>query len=70
MVAVVRQTTIKQRAEDVAGVGAAGAGDLFRGAGGDDASAVFTAFGTQIDDVVGRFDHVEVVFDDQHCISQ
>jgi hypothetical protein len=37
----------------VAGVGASGAGDFFGSAGGDDAAAVFTAFWSEIDDVVG-----------------
>ena len=54
----------------MAGVGAAGAGDFFGGAGGNDAAAVFAAFRTKIDDVVGRFDHVEIVFDDEYRIAE
>ena len=52
-VAVSRNSTVEQRAEDVSCVGAAGAGDFFGGAGGDDAAAVFAAFWSKIDDVVG-----------------
>ena len=70
IVAISCNSSVEQGAEDVAGVGAAGACDFFGGAGGDDAPAVFTAFGTEIDDVVGLFDHVEVVFDHQNCVSK
>ena len=67
--AVARDSTIQQGAEDLAGVGAARACDFFRGAGGDDAAAVFATFRTKIDDVVGGFDYVEIVLDDQYGIS-
>ena len=62
--------SVEQWAEDVAGVGAAHAGDFFGGAGRDDAAAVFAAFRAKVDDVVGAFDDVEVVLDDQHRVSQ
>ena len=52
-VAVAREAAVQQRAEDVARVGAAGACDFFRGAGGYDAPAVFATFRTKINDVVG-----------------
>jgi hypothetical protein len=52
-VAVACKSTVEQRAEDVSGVGAARAGDFFGCAGGDDAAAVFAAFWSKIDDVVG-----------------
>ena len=61
--------SVKQRAKDVAGVGAARACDFFGSAGGDDATAVFAAFRTKIDDVVCRFDYIEIVLDDQHGVS-
>ena len=38
--------------------------DLFRGAFGDDLAAAAPAFGTEVDDVVGVGDDVEVVLDD------
>ena len=53
MVAVSREAPIEQRTEDVAGVGAAGAGDFFGRAGGDDAAAMLAAFWSKVDDVVG-----------------
>ena len=52
-VAVADESPIKKWAQDLAGVGAAGACDFFRGAGGDDATAVFAAFWAKVDDVVG-----------------
>ena len=61
---------IQQWAKDLARVGAAGAGDFLGGTGGDDASAVFATFGAEVDDVVGAFDDVEIVFDHQHCVSE
>ena len=54
----------------MAGVGTAGACDFFGSAGGDDAAAVFAAFWSKIDDVVGGLDYVEIVFDDQHRVAQ
>ena len=53
MIAVACKSTIKQRAEDVAGVGAAGAGDFFGCAGGDDAAAMLASFWSKVNDVVG-----------------
>ena len=41
-------------------------GDLFRSAFGNDMSAGLAAFRAEIDDPVGRFDHIEiVVYDDE-----
>ena len=51
-VAVSREPAVQQRTEDVAGVGAAGTGDFFGSARGDDAAAVFAAFWSKIDDIV------------------
>src|SRR5437868_13029912 len=50
--------------EEAAGVRVFGADDLFGCAGGDNLTAAVAAFGAEIDDVVGGFDDVQVVFDD------
>lgn len=42
---------------------------MFGGAGGDDLAAVGAAFGAHVDNVVGAFDDVEVVFDDDHGVA-
>ena len=39
--------------------------NLFGGAGGDDFAALVAAFGSQIDQPVRGFNHIEIVFDDQ-----
>src|SRR2546427_4193690 len=44
--------------------------DLLRRAGRDDVAAVLAAFGSEIDDVVGGFDDVEVVLDDQQRVAR
>ena len=41
------------------------AGYLFGCAGGDDFAALVAAFGAEVDEPVGGFDDVEIVFDDQ-----
>ena len=35
----------------------------------DDFSAVFTALGSQVDDPVGGFDDINVVFDSDDCVA-
>ena len=42
---------------------------LLRRAAGDDPAAVVAAFGTHVDDMVRRLDHVEVVFDRDHGVA-
>ena len=44
-------------------------GDFFGRAGGDDPAAAVAAFGPEVDDPVGRLDHVQVVLDDQHRVA-
>ena len=43
--------------------------DLLRRAAGDDVAAFGAGFGAEVDDPVGRFDHVEVVFDDDDRVA-
>ena len=42
---------------------------LFRGAGKQDLAAFTTAFGTHVDQVVGAFDDVEVMLDDDDGVA-
>src|SRR5512145_1645433 len=44
-------------------------GDLFHGSHGDDPAAAGAAFGTQIDNVIGGFDDVQIVLDDYHSVA-
>jgi len=44
-------------------------GNSLRGAFCDDAAAAGTAFGTQIDDPVGRLDNIQVVLDNDHAVA-
>ncbi len=43
--------------------------NLFRRALRDDGAALITAFRAEIDDVVGHFDDIEIVFDDENCVA-
>ena len=43
--------------------------DLFRGSFGNDIPAAFSSFRPEIDDMIGHFDHLHVVFDDENSIS-
>ncbi len=58
---MIASEVVRQR---LAGVGLLYLGDLFGSALGDDAAAVFAAFGAEVDDPVGVADHVEIVLDD------
>jgi len=35
----------------------------------DDTSAGSSSFGANVDNVIGGFDYIHIVFDDNHCIS-
>ena len=59
----------EQGGEVVAGVAALCACDGFGGAGGNDVAALVAAVGAEVDDPVGGFDDVEVVFDDHHRVA-
>ena len=43
--------------------------ELLRTAAADDRSAVVAAFGTEVDDIVGGFDHVEIMLDDENGVA-
>src|SRR5262249_51555327 len=53
----------QQLRQKLAGVGCLARGDLLWSATGDQLAAVVAALRTQVDDVVGGLDHVEVVLD-------
>lgn len=55
--------------EVAAGVAGGAGGDLFGGAGGYDVASGVAAFGTDVDDVVGAFDYIEVVLDDYNSMA-
>ena len=46
------------------------AGDLLRGAGGDDAPAAVAAFGPEVDHPVGGLDDIQVVLDHHHRVAR
>ena len=53
----------------MAGVARRDLGDLLRRAFGDDLAALDAAFGTHVDDPVGGFDDVEIMFDHHHAVA-
>ena len=56
--------------DKVPGVGALHLGHLLRRALGDDGAAAVAALGAQVHDMVGAFDDVEVVLDDEHGVAR
>ena len=44
-------------------------GDLFWASGGDDGTTVVAALGTEVDEVVGGFDNVHIMLDDDYGIA-
>src|SRR5580704_13504539 len=66
----VRAIEVENTSKRLAGVRLFVACDLLGRALRDDAAAAFAAFGTEIDDPIGLLDHVEVVLDDQHRITE
>ena len=51
------------------GVAAAGGDKRFGGAGKDEVSTTSTAFGTEIDDVVGRFYDIKIMFNHNQRVA-
>ena len=60
---------LEEFAEEVGGVAQGRGGDLLGGTGGEDEPASAPTFRSQIYDVVGRLDDIEVVLDDQHGVA-
>ena len=59
--------------KELAGKGGFCLDDFFRRAFGDDVSAFVATFGAEVDDPVGTFDDVHVMFDDHNgvaCINE
>ena len=59
--------------EIFAGVRCLNCGNLLGCSGGNDRSAAVSPFGTEVDDVVGALDNVQIVFNDNYgvaCIAQ
>jgi len=50
-------------------MGLAAGRDLLGGAGGDKSASSLTRFGAEVEDPIGVFDDIEVVFDDQEGVS-
>jgi len=44
-------------------------GHFFGRAANNDLAALMASFRTEVDDVVRRFNHIEVMFDDQNCVA-
>ena len=59
-----RPSLFQDFAQEAAGMGPFDAGHHFRRAGGDDRPAARPALRAQVDHVVGGFDHVQVMLDD------
>src|SRR4051794_29380149 len=64
------ESPIKERLESVACMGFARAGDLFGCACGDESSAVRAAFWSEVYDVVGALDDIQIVLDNDDCVAK
>ena len=69
-VAVFCETPVEQGTKYLSGIRSPRASNFFRRACGHNASSVFATFGSKVDDVVGGFDNVEIVFDDDNRVAQ
>ncbi len=59
----------ENRTQVASGVGRLDLSDLLGRSGGHNRATVLAAFRTEIDDVVGGLDHVEIVLDDQQRVA-
>lgn len=57
------------RFQEAIGVGLGDFNQFLGGALGDDLTAAMAALGAQVDDVVGGFDDIHLVLDDDHGVS-
>jgi len=60
---------IQQLSQESARVRCFALGNLFRCATGDELASFVTTFRTEVDDIVGRLDNVEIVFDDDNRVT-
>ena len=60
----------KITAEEFAGIRTEGRSYLPRSALGHQVAAAFTTLGAQVQNPVCTADHIQVVFDDDHCVAQ
>lgn len=65
-----RTVAIQCASKDLAGVGFLYSSNLLGSSLGDDASAFFATFRAEIDDPVGLFDDVKMMFDDQDGVAE
>ena len=65
-----RSTLGEHRPQIPAGIRRVGLRELLGRAGRDHSTAVLAAFGPEVDDVVGDFDHVQVVLDDEQRVPR
>src|SRR4051812_48920562 len=60
---------VQQVGKEPAGRRRLDSGDLFRSAGPDDPAAACATFRAQIDHVIGRLDHIQIVLDDDDGVA-
>src|SRR5580704_14044582 len=66
----VRAIEVENTSKRLAGVRLFVTRDLLGRALRDDAAAAFAAFGSEIDDPIGLLDHVEMMLDDKHRVTE
>ena len=59
----------QQRGQVLSGQAGGIPGDLLRRPGGDDGSAAAASLGAEVDEMIGAFDDVQIVLDDDQGIS-
>ena len=45
-------------------------GDLLRRSGGNDGTAAVSPLRAKVNEIIRCFDHIQIVLDDKHCITQ
>lgn len=64
-----RPIALQHPLEELSGVAGRVFGNLLGGAFGDDGAAAIAALWAHVDDMIGVFDNVQVVFDDDHAVA-